>query len=164
MNSLEIKHALMYYFRFKRQWLCASEALLADVMAITDKDIIEVEVKISKTDLWEGEARKNKHKFYINPSQYQQSYTPNKFYICVPAELSGEAEKWVKATNNKYGIIICKNYHAPEKRYPYDVVITKAAQRLHKKFSERLEKSIMKRVCSENINLIGKKLLSNKGK
>ena len=42
MNSLEIKHALMSYFRFTRQWICATETLLADVMAITDKDVIEV--------------------------------------------------------------------------------------------------------------------------
>ena len=154
----------MSYFRFKRQWLCASEALLADVMAITDKDIIEVEVKVSKVDLWEGEARKSKHKKFINPSYYRQDYTPNKFYICVPTELEDEAKKWVETTNNKYGIIICKNYHAPKKRYPYNIVIVKSAKRLHEKFSKKMEKSIMSRVCTENINLIEKKLLSNKGK
>ena len=161
MNSLEIKHALMSYFRFKRQWICATETLLADVMAITDKDIIEVEVKISKSDLWEGEARKRKHKLFINPSPSRQSYMPNKFYICVPTELSEEAEKWVAEVNSNYGIIICKNHFAPEKRYPFNIVITKSAKRLHDKFSNNLKESIMKRVCTENINLIGNKLASN---
>ena len=161
MNSLEIKHALMSYFRFKRQWLCASEALLADVMAITDKDIIEVEVKVSKNDLWEGEAIKRKHKFFINPSLSRQHYMPNKFYICVRTELSEEAEKWVTKVNNKYGIIICKNRFAPEERYPFDIIITKSAKRLHDKFSNNLKESIMKRVCTENINLIGRQLVSN---
>ena len=78
-------------------------------MAISKNDIIiEVEVKITKSDLWKGEAKKPKHKFYKNPNNHYY-HVPNKFYICVPTILIEEAKKWVEATNNKYGIINYKN-------------------------------------------------------
>ena len=107
MNSSEIKHALMYYFRFKRQWICASECLNNDVMAITNKDIIDVEIKINKYDLWKGEAKKSKHIFYKREMpEWFKFHHANRFYICVPKNLEEEAINWVKETNNKYGIII----------------------------------------------------------
>ena len=149
MTSLEIKHALMWYFRFKRQWLCATECLCNDVMAITDKDIIEVEIKINKYDLWKGEAKKDKHEKFRNPFYSNRlSSEANRFYICVPISLREEAEKWVKATNDKYGII----------EYNHDIgnaiFISKTARTLHDKTTEGLKESIMMRVCSENIGLI----------
>jgi hypothetical protein len=155
INSLEIKYALMYYFRFKRQWLCASECLNNDVMVITNKDIIEVEIKINKYDLWKGEEKKNKHKYYkdINNSywRYYRKSIPNKFYICVPMDLEKEAENWIKNINNKYGIIL---YH-PYLHVQSSILIRKSADRLHNEDRMMLRESIMKRVCSENIGLIG---------
>ena len=163
MNSLEIKHALMYYFRFKRQWICASECLNSDVMAITGKDIIEVEVKINKYDLWKGEAKKSKHKKYKNLEdsyyKYAKIYTPTKFYICVPNDLEEEAKKWVVSINDKYGIIICTKYRG---FYPYSISILKKANRIHNVVNEELSHQIMKRVCSENIGLIEGILRKNK--
>ncbi len=148
MNSLKIKHALMSYFRFKRQWICASECLNNDVMAITDKDVIEVEIKISKYDLWKGEAKKSKHRLALNPPNWFEIYHANRFYICVPIALKEEAEKWVKVTNDKYGII----------EYNEDIgntiFISKTAKSLHDRKSEELEKKVMMRVCAENIGLI----------
>lgn len=162
MNSIEIKHAVLSYFRFKRQWICASECLDNDIMVITNKDIIEVEIKVNKYDLWRGEARKIKHQYYENYGKagwYRDPNTPNRFYICVPTELNEEAIKWVEKTNNDYGIILCKNYG----RYPLDVIIGKHARKLHSDFHKNLKKKIMMRVCSENIGLIFKTLIQNKG-
>jgi len=154
MTSLEIKHALLSYFRFKRQYICASECLNNDVMVITKNGFtIDIEVKISKYDLWKGEAKKFKHKWLkTNPSK---NYHANKFYICVPTELLDEAEKWVNTINNKYGII--------EYSGNRNVFIVKKASLLHKFKSEKLANKIMMRVCSENINLIGR-LLNEKEK
>ena len=151
MTSLEIKHALLSYFRFKRQWICASECMNNDVMVITNKDIIEVEVKINKYDLWKGEAKKRKHEMMLNCNN---SYYPNRFYICVPEELKEEAIKWIETTNKKYGIILCKK----RSYYPYLTSIIKRAMPLHNKPNEYLKERIMKRVCTENINLIGRLL------
>ena len=151
MTSLEIKHALMWYFRFKRQWLCATECLCNDVMAITDKDIIEVEIKINKYDLWKGEAKKDKHEKFRNPFYSNRlSSEANRFYICVPRDLIEEAEKWVEATNSKYGIIQCH----PDLATGFNIFISKTARTLHDKTTEGLKESIMMRVCSENIGLI----------
>lgn len=158
VTSLQIKYALMYYFRFKRQWLCASECNDNDVMAITDKDIIDVEIKISKYDLWKGEAKKSKHKFYSdieNPYwEYRRRLMPNRFYICVPLDLEDEAKKWVEEINPKYGIII---YH-PKRHVINSITMAKTARTLNKEVFKGLEKDIMMRVCSENIGLIGKML------
>ncbi len=150
-NSLEIKHALMYYFRFKRQWLCATECLGNDVMAITNKDIIDVEVKINKYDLWKGEAKKSKHRLYKNKPEWLKLYHANRFYICVPLELEEEAKKWVEETNKKYGIIV----YLPNAHYICSIFFRKKAKTLIEGgISEALRKSIMMRICSENIGLI----------
>ena len=158
ITSLEIKHAVMEYFRFKRQWICASECMDNDVMAITDKYNIEVEIKITKYDLWKGEARKSKHKQYASISTTRNygfsSYVPNKFYICIPENLKEEAIKWVQEINPKYGII----------EYKWgNVYIIKKAQILRKEFNKIFEKAIMMRVCSENIGLIGRLLREKNG-
>ena len=151
MTSLQIKHALLSYFRFKRQYICASECMDNDVMVITNKGIIEVEVKVNKYDLWKGEAKKTKHKSYTN---LLNSNIPNRFYICVSEELKEEAIKWVESVNKKYGIILCSK----RSYFPYLTSIIKRAMPLHNKPSEYLKKRIMMRVCSENINLIGRLL------
>lgn len=151
ITALDIKYTLMYYFRFKRQCICATECLNNDVMVITDKDVIDVEIKINKYDLWKGEERKFKHKQYKNmSSKTYKNFMGNRFYICIPKYLEDEALKWVKATNDKYGII---TYYGKHQTY-----ITKRAKSLIKGVSKQLEKSIMMRVCSENITFMGKKL------
>lgn len=152
VTALKIKHAVMCYFRFDRQWLCASECLNSDVLAITDKGIIEVEIKISKYDLWKGEAKKDKHKF---PPQHWGYYSnPNKFYICVPYDLLEEAKKWVEVTNKKYGII----QHYDKAHYSCSISVVKKAQAIHSEPAKILEGKIMMRVCSENIGLLGRLL------
>lgn len=161
-SALEIKHALLSYYRFTRQCICASECMDNDVMVLTKKDIIEIEVKISKADLWKGEAKKIKHKKYANPTdgywKSTQYRIPNRFYICIPEYLGSEAEKWVEAVNSNYGIIVCHKYSY--NFYPLRVTIYRGAKKLHNNFDEATKKSIMMRVCSENIGLIAKILRS----
>ena len=157
MTSEEIKLSLMHYFRFKRQWLCASECLNNDVMVITDKDVIEVEVKVNKYDLWKGEAKKTKHHYYAKfPARMK--YHANRFYICVTEELIEEAKKWVSAINKKYGIILCESNFGRG----FNIRTVKQAKTLHDTVNERLKESIMKRICSENIGLKETVLINKK--
>ncbi len=150
ITSSEIKHALLSYFRFKRQCICASECNNNDVMAIyPDDTTMDIEIKINKYDLWKGEAKKSKHYFAKNLTEYSKSYYANKFYICVPTELLDEAEKWVNEINTKYGIIQC-DWNG--------ITSIKSAKLLHKDTSPSLRKDIMMRVCAENIGLMGKLL------
>jgi len=145
LTSCQIKYALMSYFRFTRQWICASECMDNDVMVLGNKGIIEVEVKVSKYDLWKGEARKPKHARWKEESS--RYYRPNKFYICTEKHLIEEATKWVEETNSKYGII---------EAFEHSVYIRKKAVLLHKNISPYIPQKIMMRVCSENIGLMGR--------
>ncbi len=132
ITTHQIRTALMYYCRFERQWICAPEISFgdgyADMLADTGKAIYEIEIKISKGDLWHGEARKEKH---IHP------LLCNKFYICVPEELSGEAQKWVATVNLKYGIMI---YHLGNIR------MLKKAEELRSDYPDHLRERIIKRL------------------
>lgn len=148
MNSQEIKIALMEYFRYKRQWLCATECLDNDVMAITKSDeILDIEIKISKSDLWNGEAKKPKHKQYKVKQGNITKCNPNKFYICVPTVLREEAEKWILKTNEDYGLFIYTDNRSDP------ILLAIPAKVLHKSDNKVLIRKIMMRVCSENIGL-----------
>lgn len=156
ISAYRIKHDVMSYFRFNRQCICASECMNNDVMVITKSGLVlEVEVKISKYDLWKGEAKKSKHKWYKKledptTAKIQKSNMANKFYMCIPTILEEEAIKWVEEINPKYGII----RYMPS-LYP-SIMIARTAKLLHNEKHQSLKQSIMMRVCSENIGLIGK--------
>ena len=155
ITSKDIKLALMKYFRFNRQWLCATECLNMDVVAITDKDIHEVEVKISKHDLWQGEAKKDKHKESLTVTDYpvtHRLYKPTKFSVCVPKSLQEEAEKWVKEVNPKYGVAIY------QEQWDKPFWVRTAKRLFEPKDIEPLKEAIMKRICCEKIVMMEKLL------
>lgn len=147
VTSYEIKTALMSYFRFVRGWLCATECLNADVMtlSLSTKDIHEVEVKVSKADLWKGEAAKGKHN-----EASTLKWAANRFSVCVPTYLVEEAKAWVEATNPKYGVMQfderCGLYH-----YGKNISVVRKAQKLNDNNKRFVFEAILMRVCSENI-------------
>jgi hypothetical protein len=105
VTSFDLKLALLRYFRFERQWVCVDEFRGADVIADTGKDIIEVEVKISKYDLMYGEEKKPmKHLLYRMGKSFGRLH-PNKFYFCVPETLVTTAINVSEALNSRYGIV-----------------------------------------------------------
>jgi hypothetical protein len=131
-----------------------------DVMVIAKRGIIEVEVKLSRSDLWTGEEKKDKHKRYKQNIEYGSCnwYIPNFFYIGVPPELNEDAFKWVNSVNERYGVIVCK-----EREFiPYELIFYKHAELLKSNFDIEMKEKIMKRVCSENIGLIEQVLLRNR--
>lgn len=155
-NSEIIKTALMSYYRFKRQWVCATEVHCgicgetADVMVDTGTEIREIEVKRSKQDLWIGEAKKSKHKWY---AMENRSKGVNSFYICVPTELIPEAEKWVTETNPKYGIIefVTNKLNGQFLMWDAMVLTKKKAKPISNVYSTWLKEKIVYRLCSELI-------------
>jgi hypothetical protein len=154
-NSEIIKTALMSYYRFKRQWICATEVHcgingeIADVMVDTGTEIREVEIKCSKSDLWQGEAKKSKHNWYLSGHKN----IPNAFYICVPTELLEEAQKWVIEKNPKYGIIefITNRLNSQWLIWEQLVLQNKKAKAISANYSALLKKKIVYRMCSELI-------------
>ena len=115
IHSGNIRAVLMYYYRFKRQFICCSEVKtdfyeLSDLLVDTGSKFIEIEIKCSKHDLIKGEARKEKHK------RPNESRLINEFYVCVPTELVEDAKLWIAMVNPNYGLIefnsdIAKNHN-----------------------------------------------------
>jgi hypothetical protein len=155
-NSEIIKTALMAYYRFRRQWICGTEVHCgiagetADVMVDTGTEIREVEVKCSKSDLWTGEAKKSKHKWYM----VGHKNIPNSFYICVPTNLIEEAQKWVQEINSSYGIIefVTKRLDNQFLVWEELVLQNKKAKAISQIYSTRLKEKIIYRTCSELIS------------
>lgn len=170
MNSSHIKASLMSYYRFKRGFICAEECRctgseISDILVDTGTEIIDIEIKISKADLIKGEARKSKHYSYKNLSQsnkYYKKYYPNKFFICVPADLKSIAEQWVKDTNPLYGIII---YNPPYQwrsqiNFERNLHFIKNAKSFNSVYSDKYFKEIMaKRLSSSVTNTMQKSII-----
>jgi len=164
INSFYIKAALMSYYRFKRGYLCVDECActngeISDILVDTGKAIIDIEIKISKSDLIKGEARKTKHNNY--KSSQDSKFRPNKFYLCVPEELREVAEEWVTETNPKYGIIICSS---PIVRWGHDLEnclqFIKNAQNFNKLYSgEYYKERIAKRLSSARTTTFQKAII-----
>jgi hypothetical protein len=119
MGSLGMKASLMSYYRYKRGYICVDEcrcmySQISDVLVDTGKEIIDVEIKVTKSDLIRGEAKKDKHRAY-KVAEGKKCH-PNKFILCVPEKLKDVAIEWVKETNNNYGIVI---YTPPTNGFRY---------------------------------------------
>lgn len=107
MTSKEIKTKLLHFYRFKKRYkFIATEAgkWNSDVLVSNEKEILEIEVKVSLADL-KKDFKKRKHGIYKNPTPYYTSFLPNKFYFCVPPELEEEATVLLKGSI--YGLLIC---------------------------------------------------------
>lgn len=159
ITAFDLKLALLEYFRFKRQWICVDEFRGADVVVDTGKDVIEVEVKVSKSDLVNGERRKQwKHQSYKRINYNRNC--PNKFYFCVPQTLIDSAQKVCEKLNPKYGIIafdvvsfnrhIQLGYGLFHSDY---ICMIRTAKRLHENYS-KLQEAIAKRASSKIVSLM----------
>ncbi len=111
IDSSHIKEGLMHYFRFKRGWTCADEVysgnFIGDIVVDTGKYTIEIEIKTSKSDLIQGEARKTTYYRGMKVKKHEDGgVSTNKFALCVPESLKEVAEQWIENTNKKYGLYI----------------------------------------------------------
>lgn len=168
ITSSVIKTALLSYYRFTRNMSCVDEAYAyvagetCDILVDSGKAFYDIEIKISKSDLWRGEAKKRKHKVYKDPESYylkNQRY-PNYFIICVPTHLYAEAVKWVEATNKNYGIIEFsedwfKNilYNRVKPSLENCIWFRKNARKLHNSYFTGLKTALNKRLSSAYVNL-----------
>jgi hypothetical protein len=126
VTSAHLKTALLSYWRFKRQFNCADEVSVCytsmDIAVDTGGFLFEVEVKTSKSDLIQGEKRKDKHERYTNigsnlKTSYAPKYIPNQYFLCVPTELVQVAKEWCDKTNSKYGVL---EYRDKGNRYKWE--------------------------------------------
>jgi len=116
--------------------ICAPEMHTGDIMVYDPPWVHEIEIKVSKSDLLHGEAKKEKHGF--------DNRMRNKFSLCVPMKLKETAEEWIAKTNKRYGLIICT-----ENEYLREVIwIKKSAQLLHQRKDLRFTHSLLRKLSS----------------
>ena len=164
ISSLHLKTALLYYYRFKRGYLCVDECYsnfheIADVLVDTGKNIYEIEIKTSKTDL-NNEKRKRKHNEpKTGWETTQKTKGANRFYIFVPTELISYAEKWIEKVNPKYGLIEFNTQYYTERKARYGFThwdkclrFKIRAKQLHTEYNKGLRNNIIKRLPSALVN------------
>lgn len=107
----KIKYQALYWLRIKQR--CAFIATevggwQADVLGVNEKKMIEVEVKISKSDLLD-DIKKYKHKHYSEQNcgtQWERRWIPTHFYYAVPLGLVDVCREYLqKHKLESYGII-----------------------------------------------------------
>ncbi len=164
INSQLFKIITMDYFRHNRQFeLVATEYRLrvlkklfyADVIALNDKEFIELEIKINKKDLYiENDTKKLKHSFYKNGQQNidKNYFIPNRFYFVLTEDMCRDREviSYINSLNKNYGIIKIRIWD--DKLVSIDII--KNGKLLHKnKPSKNLIEKINKKISAENISL-----------
>ena len=155
-----IKLQLMKYYRFDRQFtLVVSESINnADITALSDKLLIEVEVKISKEDFlkeFNGKSwvKTQKHQRYNSGKTYKKYIIPNYFYFCTTKELAPFIKQFLKDNGYiNYGILLCNEKRLFNKRSHIETY--KQGSKLHKEnITERVADKVQKRLQSELITL-----------
>lgn len=154
MNSTEIKAALLYYFRYKRNFIAAPEIKteylgISDMLAL-DKSgkAWDIEIKISIQDL-KNDFKKVKHRYY---KDWNKDYLiiPNYFYFCIPIELL--EHKYIKELKemNYFGII---TYNQKSIYLNKKIYIHRKAPLINKTLNENHYKNlIIKRLVAECYN------------
>lgn len=164
VTAFDLKVALLGYFRFKRQCVCVDEFHGADIIADTGREIIEVEVKVTRCDLIKGEMRKaRKHQAYKTGRRFAL-LRPNKFLFCVPERLVDVALAWSAELDPRYGVIgfdeqklkgNIQEYRAAHwQGNNYFLRVAKSATRLHDDYSCKLWWAIAKRTSAMIVTLM----------
>ena len=165
ITSCEIKIAVLSNYRYKKQLICADEVGFAlgntDVSVFNDGFLTEIEIKTSKSDMWQGEkAKKQKHDIYreASPELIKKYHIPHQFFMCVPTELVEEAKKWVLTTHEKYGILEYRGSKTAGVWIPRPedlIYVAKRAKMLHEVPYPDAWKKLARRLSSVNIILKG---------
>ena len=163
VTAFDMKVALMQYYRFKRGWICVYEFHGADIIVDTDKEIIEIETKVTKHDLIKGEMKKlSKHQRYKNGIGWAY-LRPNKFSFCVPENLVETALAWAKKINEDYGVIAFETERFKEHllnnklhwlAWNCYLRTVRSAKKLHTDYKDTARWRIAKRTSSALANLM----------
>ena len=161
MNANFIKIELLKYFRFDRQFeLCFTEGInKSDVNAVDVKKkcLVEVEVKISKSDFLKefdktSKNKTKKHTRYRNDKEYKNYIKPNYFYFCVTPELYKFVVEYLQKNGYKeYGVLVCYDKRVYGKRSCVECKLN--ARKLHNGFTQDVVVKAYKRLSSEIIGL-----------
>jgi hypothetical protein len=157
VTAEHLKAAVMCYLRFERLWIAATEVNysemsgIADILCDTGTEIIEVETKVSKSDLLDLELQKKKHDYFKSlTGDLLSKHVPNKFYICVPKNLARIAERFIQDVNPGYGLMVFDTRE--EKIHPRALAVKKHPTPLHNGYDSSIRNLLVMRLCSEVTN------------
>lgn len=110
MTAIELKEAALYFLRFERKLThIATEfgQYSADVVGASSTRLVELETKVTLSDLKNDFNKRHKHESYANPNRYDyiREDLPNYFYFMVPNDLGEEANNLCGLKNVNYGVI-----------------------------------------------------------
>lgn len=136
----KIKLELLKYFRFERSYpvVCTECIHNADINAYKNGKLVEVEIKISKSDFkheflesHENRWKTYKHDKYANPHDSLSAcgIVPHKYMFCVPIDMKEWALEYLKDKNSSYGLLV---YDEKAWTGHTHIVSVKPAKLLHK--------------------------------
>lgn len=148
VNSDYMKIVVASHYRYKLsyKYVC-TEFDFMDVCACNGRSLIEIECKISKSDL-KKEIKKPKHLYYSGQKKSKYAIIPNKYYIAITKEMSEDEEvlDFIEKLNPNYGIIAIKSWR--------DILFYKNAKTLKKEaVTDKIKEGIVARISSENLTL-----------
>jgi len=171
MTALDIKTALMAWFRFGKGWPYVATEVggwSADVLATNGNTLLyEVEVKISITDFRAdftgGWAKKRKHTVYdgtghdgtgSNIDERELRWMPNMMYYAVPQELKEPALKVLEKKNPKYGLLAVRPFNRTKYIQNNTAYVVKRAKKLHTRpVEQRVTHALAARASSALVNM-----------
>ena len=170
VTSFDLKLALMQYFRYGKQCVVTEECNDNDIMVDTGNEIVEIEVKMSvsdmRADLKKRLGGRGKHDFYSNP-RGRSWMIPNKFYFCVPSYMKDDALAFAKMINPKYGVFVFDEKKFLDKHpmkgyikkgsHAQFLKVAKRVGKLHERYSLRFSKDIALRSASKCATMMYKK-------
>lgn len=169
VTAFDLTLALLGYYRH-RGWVCVDEFRRADIIADTGNEIIEVEIKVTRFDLINGERKKApKHQAYKAGRGF--AIHPNKFLFCVPERLVAVALEWSKQINERYGVIgfdaetietrVQKNDGIYWQANNYFLRVARSAKKLHDDYSGKLRWPMAQRASAKVATLMQQRFKRN---
>lgn len=151
MTSSYMKALLLKYWRFERAYYnCAvevpSNSGQSDIVVDNGKEVVEIEVKISISDL-KADFKKKKFRYFSHPYHKRKYwyFICNRFYYAIPEELCQEASKIISDMDNNFGIISVSKRTIKNK----GIEIIKVAKKINETFPGCIRKTIMQRTSSD---------------
>ncbi len=150
MKAEIIKTQILKEYRKRQYYICATEVdtgiEIADVLLMNDKEIIEIEIKLTWPDFL-ADFKKPKHIIPPNKSHLKYIYLKaNRFYFCVPSPLKEKCVNYLNENHYEYGLIVSNEYITQIKR-------CKRLKELDFNEQESIKKQIIRRATSELIKL-----------
>lgn len=154
----------MCYYRFKKQFKYITTEVgdfNADIVALNESDLIEVEVKTSKSD-FTADFSKAKHTYYaeegneVEGKKRRRIWVPNLFYFAV----SDLMEEWALHKLQdypNYGLLVIREGEITDA-----VIVSKKAKLLHEnKPTPKIVKKLLLRMGSDLCNFYIKRELES---